>query len=153
MKNRAAFVVVLVMSVFPALAQSKAHTLDEVRQAIDAGNKQWSEGWFKRDASMVSAIFAADGVQLTTSGKVIKGPAEIRERQRVAMESVDPGVKVTVTTTNVWLDGDTAYETGTYKYEYVEKGKPSVDSGRYVTTWRYQKDGTWKLAMDMAVPQ
>lgn len=153
MKNGAAFVIVLVISALPALAQPKPHTLDEVRRAIDAGNKQWSDGWLKRDAAMVAAIFASDGVQLTMSGKVIKGPADIRERQRAAMESVDPGVKVTVTTTNVWLDGDTAYETGTYKYEYVEKGKPSVDAGRYVTTWQYQKDGTWKLTMDMAVPQ
>ncbi|MGZ4778271.1 MAG: YybH family protein [Thermoanaerobaculia bacterium] len=153
MKNGAAFVILLVLGAFPALAQPKPHTLDDVRRAIDAGNKQWSDGWLKRDASMVAAIFAPDGVQLTMSGKVIKGPADIRERQRVAMESVDPGVKVTVTTTNVWLDGDTAYETGTYKYEYVEKGKPSVDTGRYVTTWQYQKDGTWKLTMDMAVPK
>ena len=153
MKNGAAFVLVLVISAFPVLAQPKSHTLDEVRRAIDAGNKQWSEGWLKRDAAMVAAVFAPDGVQLTTSGKVIKGPADVRERQRAAMESVDPGVKVTVTTTHVWLDGDTAYETGTYKYEYIEKGKPSVDAGRYVTTWKYQKNGTWKLTMDMAVPK
>ena len=153
MRNGLVFVIVLVVSAFPALAQPKTHSLNEVRLAIDAGNKQWSDGWFKRDAAMVAAIFAPDGVQLTTSGKVIKGPAAIRERQRAAMESGDPGVKVTVTTTNVWLDGDTAYETGTYKYEYTEKGKPSVDAGRYVTTWQYQKDGTWKLTMDMAVPK
>jgi ketosteroid isomerase-like protein len=47
---------------------------------------------------------------------------------------------------------DTAYETGKYKYAYTEKGKPGVDEGRYVTVWKKQKDGAWKLAMDMAVP-
>jgi len=75
------------------------------------------------------------------------------ERQKAAMHGPDPGVKVTATTVNVWLDGDTAYETGKYKYEYTVKGKPGTDEGRYVTIWKRQKDGSWKLSMDMGVPQ
>lgn len=75
------------------------------------------------------------------------------ERQKAAMAGADPGVKVTVTTVNVWLDGDTAYETGKYLYEYMEKGTPGKDEGRYVTIWKRQKDGSWKLTMDMGVPQ
>ena len=127
-------------------------TLADVRRAIDKGNEQWSEGWAKGDAAMVAAIFADDGVQLTGSGKIFKGPQQIMERQ-AAMQGADPGVKVTVTTVNVWLDGDTAYETGKYKYEYKEKGKPGTDEGRYVTIWKRQKDGSWKLSVDMGVPQ
>jgi uncharacterized protein (TIGR02246 family) len=143
------------------LAQSKDGTtapalpdnLAEVRRAIDAGNRQWSDGWAKADPAMVAAIFADDGVQLAGSGKIIKGRAQIEERQKTAMQGADPGVKVTVTTLNVWLDGDTAYETGKYKYEYTEKGKPGVDEGRFVTIWKRQKDGSWKLSMDMGLPQ
>jgi uncharacterized protein (TIGR02246 family) len=132
---------------------ARTETLEDVRRAIDKGNAQWSEGWAKRDGAMVAAIFAEDGVQLSGNGKIIKGPAAIGERQKAAMMGVDPGVKVTVTTMNVWLDGDTAYETGRYKYEYTEKGKPGVDEGRYVTTWKRQKDGSWKLTMDVGLPK
>src|SRR5215210_4642943 len=110
--------------------------LADVRRAIDKGNAQWSEGWAKGDAAMVAAIFADDGVQLAGNGKLFKGTQQIMERQKVAMQSADPGVKVTVTTVNVWLDGDTAYETGKYKYEYKEKGKRRTDEGRYVTIWK-----------------
>jgi uncharacterized protein (TIGR02246 family) len=127
--------------------------LAEVRRAIDNGNAQWSAGWLKGDAAMVAAIFADDCVQLAGSGKVFKGPQQVLEHQKAAMQSADPGVKVTVTTAKVWLDGDTAYETGKYKYEYVEKGKPSTDEGQYVTIWKRQSDGSWKLSMDMGVPQ
>ena len=144
-----------------AFAQAKNHatvvsaneTLAEVRSAIDKGNAQWSEGWRKGDAAMVAAIFADDGVQLAGNGKIIKGRQQIMERQKAAMAGADAGVKVTVTTTSVWLDGETAYETGKYKYEYTEKGKAGVDEGRYVTIWKRQKDGSWKLTMDMGVPQ
>jgi len=137
----------------PAATPKESEALAEVRRAIEKGNAQWAEGWKKGDAAMVAAIFAEDGVQLSGSGKIFKGPQQIRERQQAAMQSVDPGVKVTVTTLKVWLDGDTAYETGRYKYESSEKGKPSTDEGRYVTTWKRQKDGSWKLTMDMAVPE
>jgi uncharacterized protein (TIGR02246 family) len=134
-------------------AANDSAALADVRRAIDKGNAQWSEGWAKGDAAMVAAIFADDGVQLAGSGKLVKGRQQILERQKAAMGGADPGVKVTVTTVNVWLDGDTAYETGKYKYEYTEKGKPGVDEGRYVTIWKRQKDGSWKLTMDMGVPQ
>lgn len=133
--------------------QSAPDRLAEVRRAIDNGNAQWSAGWLKGDAAMVAAIFADDGVQLAGSGKVFKGPQQVLEHQKAAMQSADRGVKVTVTTAKVWLDGDTAYETGKYKYEYVEKGKPSTDEGQYVTIWKRQNDGSWKLSMDMGVPQ
>jgi uncharacterized protein (TIGR02246 family) len=132
---------------------SASETLANVRRAIDKGNAQWVEGWEKGDAAVLAAIFADDGVQLAGSGKVFKGPQQIFERQKAAMQSVDPGVKVTLTTVNVWLDGDTAYETGKYKYESKEKGKPTTDEGWYVTIWKRQKDGSWKLSMDMGVPQ
>jgi uncharacterized protein (TIGR02246 family) len=137
----------------PTPAPSGSADLAEVRRAIDKGNAQWSEGWLKGDAAIVSAIFAEDGVQLAGNGKIIKGRQQILERQRTAMQGADPGVKVTVTTLNVWLDGDTAYETGTYKYDYVEKGKPSTDEGRFVTIWKRQKDGSWKLTMDLGMPK
>ncbi len=68
------------------------------------------------------------------------------------MQSLGQGVKVTVTTTDVWLDGETAFETGKYLYKYQNKGKPASDEGRYVAMWKRQKDGSWKLAMDMGVP-
>lgn len=128
-------------------------TLEDVKRAIDKGNAEWSRGWASGDAVLVASIFAEDGVQLAQSGKMFKGRQQIMERQKAAMQGVDPGVKVTVTTANVWLDGDTAYETGKYIYEYTEKGKPGKDEGRYVTIWKRQKDGSWKLSMDMGVPQ
>lgn len=137
----------------PAAPPADSPALAAAKRAIDQGNAQWSEGWKKGDAAMVAAIFAQDGVMLSPSGKMFKGPDQIRERQKVAMGGVDPGVKVTVTTTKVWLDGDTAYETGKYKYEYTEKGKPGVDEGQYVTAWKHQKDGSWKLIMDVGLPK
>ncbi len=137
-------------SVFGADQQSG---LREARQAIDKGNAQWVEAWDKADASLIAALFANDGVLLGRNGKVFKGPEEIFQRQKTVMESAGKGVKSTVTTVDLWLDGDTAYETGTYSYKYQEKGKPVTEEGRYVTVWKRQADGSWKIIMDMGVPK
>ena len=127
--------------------------LTEARQAIDKGNAQWSEAWDKADALLLSRLFAKDGILLGRNGKIFKGPQQIFERQKVVMEGAGKGVKSTVTTVDVWLDGETAYETGKYSYKYQEKGKPVNDEGRYVTIWKRQSDGSWKIAADMGVPK
>src|SRR5216684_392190 len=98
--------------------------LAEARKAIDHGNAQWVEAWDKADASLIAGLFAEDGVLLGRNGKFFKGPKEIFARQKTVMGSAGKGVKATVTTVDLWLDGDTAYETGTYRYKYQEKGKP-----------------------------
>jgi uncharacterized protein (TIGR02246 family) len=134
--------------------QNYAAEVASARKAIDAGNAQWIEGWRKGDAAMVAAIFTPDGMQLQRHGKIVAGRDAIMKSQQKAMQSVEPGVEVKVETKEVWIvDGD-AYETGKWTYKSVEKGKksPTVESGRYVTRWKKQADGSWKLYLDMNVP-
>jgi uncharacterized protein (TIGR02246 family) len=135
----------------PPSAPSSPH-LAEAKRAIDQGNAEWIEAWEKGDPSLVAALFTEDGSILSSDGKVIKGRQQIRERQKAGMAYVGRGVKVTATTTDMWVDGDTAYEAGKFSYKYQHDGKPVVDEGRYVTIWKRQKDGSWKLFIDMLVP-
>ena len=127
--------------------------LAEARQAIDKGNAQWIDAWDKADAALLSRLFAEDGILLGRNGKIFKGPQQIFERQKPLMEGAGKGVKVTVTTVDLWLNGDTAYETGKYSYKYQEKGKPVTEEGRYVTIWKRQSDGSWKIIADMGIPK
>ena len=46
--------------------------------------------------------------------------------------------------------GDLGYTYGTYELSSKDKdGKPSVEKGKYATIWKKQKDGSWKVALDM----
>jgi uncharacterized protein (TIGR02246 family) len=155
---------VIVVALIAAFASARAQqegkspsatsaAVAEARRAIDKGNAQWSEAWDKADAALLSRLFAEDGILLGRNGKFFKGPQQIFERQKVVMEGAGKGVKSTVTTVDVWLDGETAYETGKYSYKYEEKGKPVSEEGRYVTVWKRQSDGSLKIIMDMGVPK
>jgi uncharacterized protein (TIGR02246 family) len=136
-----------------AVSEADSERLEEAKHAIEKGNAQWIEAWEKGNPEMLAAIFTEGGLMLSQGGKVFKGRQQILERQKEAMQSVTRPIKVSVLTVKVWLDGDTAYETGKYKYDYSEKGKPVTEEGRYVTIWKRQGDGSWKLTMDMAIPE
>lgn len=151
------FLLLALIALNSSVAQTESpappSSLLEVRQAIDKGNAQWIVAWDKADASLIAELFASDGVMLGSNGKLFKSPKQILEHLKPVMEGAGKGVKATVTTAELWLDGDTAYETGTYSYKYQEKGKPVTEEGRYVTIWKQQSDGSWKIVMDMGVPK
>jgi len=44
--------------------------------------------------------------------------------------------------------GDMGYTTGTYKLTVEQEGTPMVEVGKYVTVWRKQADGSWKVVVD-----
>ena len=147
------FFILILAALVPAQEKKTTSSplFDEARSAIDKGNQQWIEGWEKGDAALVASIFTEDGMMLGANNKAYKGQ-QILERLKGGIKATGTGVKVTVTTTGLWVDGETAYETGKYAYKYQENGKPAIDEGRYATIWKRQKDGTWKLFLDMSVP-
>lgn len=148
--------IILLFTAVSAFTQSSNDVLAEAKDAIAKGNAQWCEAWEKGKPEMVVELFAEDGKLLLSSGKVIKGHEQLLALYQNAMKGVGTdikNIKVSVTTLNAWLDGELVYETGKYIYDYVENGKPVVEAGKYVTIWKKQKDGNWRLIMDMGVPK
>jgi ketosteroid isomerase-like protein len=46
--------------------------------------------------------------------------------------------------------GDLGYPYGTFEFRSIGKdGTPSIGNGKYVSIWKKQKDGSWKVVMDM----
>jgi hypothetical protein len=92
------------------ILQTSYSEMTKVRRAIDAGNAVWVEAWAKGDATMLPDTFTADGAELVAGGKVFKGRKQILALMRETMQKRGGKAKLTVTTTDVWLDGNTAYE-------------------------------------------
>jgi uncharacterized protein (TIGR02246 family) len=129
-----------------AALQTSDSEMIKVRRAIDAGNAVWVAAWAKGDATMLPDTFTADGIELVAGGKVFKGRKQILALMRETMLKRGGKAKLTVTTTDVWLDGNTAYETGTAVYEFTVDGQPQTLERRYFTIWKRQaKGGSWKI--------
>ncbi len=45
--------------------------------------------------------------------------------------------------------GEIGYTTGTYRMSDRVKGKMLVDRGKYVTVWKHEPDGSWKVQLDI----
>jgi uncharacterized protein (TIGR02246 family) len=137
----------------PLAGQSApAADLAGTRRAIDAGNAQYRAAFLAMDARALSEIYDARGARLGEGGEVVRGRPAIAADVAAFVSRVGP-VRVTIETAEVWLVDDTAYETGAWSYTFHPKGKDEQRiGGRYVTLWRRQADGGWKIWADMGVP-
>ncbi len=101
---------------------------------------------------MLLDTFTTDGKELIAGGKVYKGRKQILALMSDTMRKRGGRAKLTVTTTDVWLDLNTAYETGTAVYEFTVDGQPQTLERRYFTIWKRQSNrGAWKIYANTGV--
>jgi uncharacterized protein (TIGR02246 family) len=143
---------IVTLSGSPGLSQTSDSEMTKARRAIDAGNAVWVAAWAKGDAEMLPGTFTSDGKELVAGGKVYKGHKQILALMRESMKKRGGRAVLTVTTTDVWLDGNIAYETGTAVYEFTVSGQPQTLERRYFTIWKRQsKNGAWKIYSNTGV--
>ncbi|MEP6687897.1 MAG: SgcJ/EcaC family oxidoreductase [Gemmatimonadales bacterium] len=139
-----------------ALAQASSPAMDtvlaDVRRAIDAGNAAYKSAFLRADAQALAQVYDSDGVRLNEGGVVIRGRTAISRDVAGFVSQVGP-VRVTIETAAVWLVDDVAWESGAWSYTFQPKGKAEQRlGGRYVTLWRHQADGSWRIWRDLGVP-
>lgn len=136
-----------------APAPASDSPLAAVRHSIAAGNAKFLNALEAGDGKAFAALFAPEGIELpSASGDVAKGRAAIAADEHDAAKAA----RITsgsIHTTNVYLDGAVAYETGTYSFVFVTSGKPArTVYGRYFEVWEKQKDGAWLIKVDCGFP-
>jgi uncharacterized protein (TIGR02246 family) len=139
-----------------AVAQTSTPARDTAlagaRRAIDAGNAAYKAAFLQADAEALAQVYDADGVRLNEGGVVIRGRTAIARDVAGFVSQVGP-VRVTIETAAVWLVDDVAWESGAWSYTFQPKGKAEQRlGGRYVTLWRHQADGSWRIWRDLGVP-
>ena len=51
---------------------------------------------------------------------------------------------------DISASGDLGYTYGTFEFRSKDaSGKPTVTRGKYTSIWKRQKDGSWKVVLDM----
>ena len=99
-------------------------------------------------------VFWADDATVMMAGApAVEGKAAIR--QMVTESMAIPGFNITWTPEDakVASSGDMGYTTGTNAVTMPDStGKPSTMRGRYITVWRKEADGKWRVTEDYATP-
>ncbi len=95
------------------------------------------------------SYYADDAVELPNGDAILQGKENIAKTMKFLD---DPGNHLTWAPVGAGMaaSGDLGYTYGTYEFTSKDKdGKPVVDHGKYATIWKKQKDGSWKVALDM----
>ena len=126
--------------------------VQRARLAIDSVNAAYIRHMRTPDAAAFSEVYDADGARLSSGGRVDRGREAITEAVSRFVDNVGP-VIVSLQTLDLWVVGDLAYETGSWSYRYTRPGENErTVGGRYVTVWKRQSDGGWRILADMDVP-
>jgi uncharacterized protein (TIGR02246 family) len=121
----------------------------QVRSAIDAANQQAVTGMLANDPVAATANYSDDAVAMHPGMAAMRGRAAIQEGIKGMMGSMSV-TAAKFTTEDVMVSGDVAVEMGTYAMTLQPKGgKAMDDKGKYLTIWKRQGDGSWKIVRDI----
>jgi uncharacterized protein (TIGR02246 family) len=99
-----------------------------------------------------ASYFAEDGRMFSGDGWVV-GRDAIREHMTEVFADSTLGLRWKPDLADVSVLGDMGYTIGTYRLtSRGESGAPVDMSGTYLTIWRKESDGTWKVAVDIGNP-
>ena len=76
-------------------------------------------------------------------------------KEGMAKDFDSPGFQLTWEPTKAEFvgSGPVGYTVGRYEAKFTgDDGKPQTSHGSYMTTWRKQKDGSWKVVADIGSP-
>jgi len=99
------------------------------------------------------ALWEGDGVQLPPDAPALHGGAEIRSvigpwmaRNRATMKKI----VAVITSEETQAVGDLAFSSGSYTFRMEPKsgGPPDITDGKFLTVFRRQADGSWKIRRD-----
>ena len=101
-----------------------------------------------KDLDKVVSYYADDAVVFAPNSPGATTKEAIRNAWKDILMPVGASTSWKPTKVEVAKSGDLAYTSGTYNGTMMADGKPVKDSGNYLTVWKKQTDGTWKILVD-----
>jgi ketosteroid isomerase-like protein len=129
----------------PTVSASPEATAETLKQLEGEFMKAAAE---KGSAGYMS-YYADNAVEVPNGHALIAGRANIAATMDF-LDDKNNRLTWTPTGADISASGDLGYTYGTYEFHSKDKdGKPTVDYGKYTSIWKKQKDGSWKVVLDM----
>jgi uncharacterized protein (TIGR02246 family) len=131
------------------VAATTATDAGAVRQAIEAANARFADAAKRGDTAVVGAIFAEDVLVMMPNQPAQRG-LDAARKNFASMFTPSTVKEFNIKTDDVAVGGDLAVETGNYEMTLQPPGAREVkDKGKYITVWKRQPDGSWKIIRDI----
>jgi len=120
-----------------------------VRAAIEATNARFLEAFKRGDKTGLMASYADDAILMMPNEEAWRGREGLDKGFAGFLSQMsfkDGATK----TEDVMVAGDLAVETGSFAWTLQPKSGAEVkDKGKYLTVWKRQPDGEWKIVRDI----
>jgi ketosteroid isomerase-like protein len=124
------------------VAAQEASLLEADRAFNKATAEDRLEGWVR--------YFAENGAMFPQGRPVVRGHDAIRALMGPAFATEGFSLTWEPLEAEVSGAGDFGYTHGTFESRFPgEDGEVSITTGKYLTVWRKQTDGSWKVADDI----
>jgi ketosteroid isomerase-like protein len=137
--------VVLLLGAGAILAQTNQKEVEAVRAADEA----WLKVYAARDLEKSVAFCDEDGSMLAPNAPIATGKAALTKVIASDLGRPDYKIEWRADRVGVSRSGDLGYTVGTTRSSFKEaSGKTVFDNSKYLTVWKKQKDGSWKVLFD-----
>jgi uncharacterized protein (TIGR02246 family) len=125
-----------------------------VKAAITADEKKWNDDFKAKNLDALLGHYASDAYFVAPGVAPANGAGEIRKAYEEALK--DPAFEISFASDKIDIasSGDLAYSRGhfTEKFTHPDTNQVTSDSGAYVTVYKKQADGSWKVVEDFTAP-
>jgi len=120
--------------------------------SLTAADREFARATAARGVEGWVANFAEDGVMLR-AGAIVRGHAAIEELMAPAFSDSSYSLSWEPEHGEVSASADLGYTVGRYESRRVgPDGSSLLGAGRYVTIWRRDSAGHWKVVLDIGSP-
>ena len=129
----------------PTVSASPKDTAETLKQL----EGEFMKAAIERGSVGYMSYYADDAVEVPNGHAVIVGKANIAETMGF-LDDKNNRLTWTPVGADISASGDLGYTYGTYEFRSKDKdGKPVVDYGKYTSIWKREKEGNWKVVLDM----
>jgi ketosteroid isomerase-like protein len=142
----ALLVVIIVLPIAgPRVSAAPKATAETLKQLESEFMKAAAE---KGSAGYMS-YYADDAVEVPNGAALIQGKVEIAKGMGF-LDDKNNQLIWTPVGADISASSDLGYTYGNFEFHSKDKdGKATVNHGKYTSIWKRQKDGSWKVVLDM----
>lgn len=126
---------------------------EDEREALLAADRAFGQATAEKGIEGWVSFFAPNGSMLPGDNLPVTGPEAIREFMEPTLAQPNASLRWQPTRAELLIPGVLGMTTGRFEHRGQDAGgKPMRRMGTYVTLWKKQPDGSWKVVFDTGSP-
>jgi ketosteroid isomerase-like protein len=133
--------------------RNQADSRKSAETAIQQADRDFCRAVVEKRFELFKTFIAEDAV-FHSSGMIVRGrDAVVKDWSPLFEAGASTSLRWEPRAAEASTSGDLGYTLGDYATEGVDRqGLPVRARGHYVTVWRRQPDGTWRVVVDIGTP-